>query len=239
MKSTAAAYIVGSAIVVFLPGDVTDQHREDVCNSLDFSQRATRKQYPESEHMKQWEDAFSHSLSSLHWFQQSSDISGKFVEFYDLLKEMRLSDTEQKCVEDAIKALASKSENSDALKLFNDRVAMDQSLLETSQASNTDQRTVDQQTRTGETGKTQARYMIVVCSVTNGAIAARFTNCQFAGSTFLSDVLFPQFHRDAKIRISATTRGLNLNGYAHSRRQIKERLEGTGISLQSKIMLPK
>ncbi|KAF8896047.1 hypothetical protein BD779DRAFT_1667914 [Infundibulicybe gibba] len=232
--SAAAAHVVGSAIVVFLPGDVTSQDQEDVCNSFEFSQRATRRQSPEPEHIKEWEEALFNSLSRLHWFFQSSDIPEKHVELADLLKEIKLSDTERRLVENAFDALISKSENSDALKLFNDRVAIGGS----PQPSDTDQHAAGQRTLTGEGGQTQGRYQIVVCSVKNGAIAAKFISCQFVGSTFLSDVLFPQFHRSTKIRISASTRGFNLDTYAPNREKVKKNLEAAGPSTQSKIVLP-
>ncbi|KAF8896101.1 hypothetical protein BD779DRAFT_561819 [Infundibulicybe gibba] len=243
-ESAAAAHVVGSAIVVFMPGDVADQDQEDVCNSLEFSLRATRRQFTEPEHIKEWEGALFSSLSTLHWFLQSSDIPEKQVDLPNLLKEIRLSDAEQRLVQQAIDVLASKMENSDALKVFNSRVAMPPpsssdvpspgiagslSTLDIGQGTN-------QQTSAND-GDTQARYQIVVCSVQNGAIAAKFASCQFVGPTFLSNVLFPQSLRLTKIRISASTRGLNLGSYAADRDQIKQRLGTAGPSTQAKIVL--
>ncbi|KAF8896041.1 hypothetical protein BD779DRAFT_1493676 [Infundibulicybe gibba] len=203
--SAAAAHVVGSAIVVFI-GDVTDQDREDVCNSLEFSERATRKQFTEPEKIGEWEEALFHSLSALHWFFQSSDIPEGHVELPNLLKEIKLSDVEQKLVQKAIDALASKSENSDAHKLFNGRVAMPSPGITGSLSTLDIAQGTDQQTSANNETDTQARYQIVVCSVKNGAIAAKFASCQFVGSTFLSDVLFPQSPRPNKIRICTPLR---------------------------------
>ncbi|KAI5991768.1 32 kDa-cell wall symbiosis regulated acidic polypeptide precursor [Pisolithus marmoratus] len=215
----ASAAVCVSILLVFLPG-VTAQHQEDVRNSFEFAARAADKASGDDD--AKWFNTFKTTLLNIHWFSQQDGLEQEVQGL--VFDSLDLSGSERELLIRALNAIQQEAENEKALKLFN-QSALDE----------VNQDAISSLLFIGG-GSYHGKFQLAVCSENSGAVAVStsYVRFQVDGAQYRS-VLYADGKVETKTTISTHVLGLNSELYSKVRDQIKDKLEGTGISEQEPI----
>ncbi|KDQ59818.1 hypothetical protein JAAARDRAFT_68389 [Jaapia argillacea MUCL 33604] len=208
MTTALSAYVVGCATLTF-PEGFPEQNRDDVNNSIIFSELASNRRYNRLTQRSDWYASFLTVLGQIGWMNEGSIRfdsipNGGSTSVDDLVittLQQSLSDSELNSVRDTIRAL--QSGNDAQAKLFNG------------------------QATDGGSGK-QANFGIGPCRMDDDNASCMFNafDFTFSGSTSSSGALFQELSQGDTSFGGQVKMTLNANVYNMIRDSIVEKLQG-------------